>query len=271
MFLRFWMAPTLRMTFSRGGAPAGRQAAACHDAPRGPCAGSTPSSDTTWLAGELGDRDDGIGARGGVARLCGEARAELRAWSIRRSSRTGRGRWRRRGAAGCAAGAGSVRGRDRRRADRAARPAGAGAHCAAGLAARAQVAMRPVAEIEARLRDARAARPVQDFARVEADAGELIADAVGGVERDVCRFDKRSTRYRIVSSSGRAWCGRCRAGAPPCRVRPWWRPARWPMACRSLSGQGDHRRFRRHGEVGQRAGRRIGATAPDSCPGRRRL
>jgi hypothetical protein len=55
------------------GNPAARAAVMHHAHPRG----STPSRNHL-APGELGDRDDGVGARGGVARLRGEAGAEFR-------------------------------------------------------------------------------------------------------------------------------------------------------------------------------------------------
>ena len=59
-----------------------------------------------------------------------------------------------------------------------------------GGAPRAQIAMRPVAEIEAHFR-VRGGQADQDFVRVQSHSGEHVADAVGRVQRDVCGFDKR--------------------------------------------------------------------------------
>ena len=62
--------------------------------------------------------------------------------------------------------------------------AGGGAHCGGSVSpAGAQIAMRPVAEVEAHL-GVGGGQAVEDFARVESDAGERVADAVGRVERD---------------------------------------------------------------------------------------
>ena len=120
---------------SRAAAP-GRPARGCRGAPPRPCAGSTPSRSTTWLRGELRNRDDGVGARGGVARLRGEARAEfgggILAGHHEQVVEGGDGAPQ----ANARAAAGSARGRGRRRAARAAPPAGAGAHWPAAASRR---------------------------------------------------------------------------------------------------------------------------------------
>src|ERR1035437_4838077 len=83
-------------------------------------------------------------------------------------------------------------------------------------APRAQIAMRPVTEIEAYFRVG-AGQTHQDFMRVKSHPREHLADAVSRVQGNLVRIWQTVTRYRIVSSSGRV---------PVCQIRtrlPWTR------------------------------------------------
>ena len=144
--------------------------------------------------GELRDRDHGIGASGGVARLGGEARAEL-----------GRGVFAGHHEEVVEGGDGAAH-RDARQAliqpveeIGAARTKRFGQHAPTCVsrqcgAARTQIAMRPVTEIEAYFRVG-AGETREDFVRVKSHPGEHIADAVGRVQRDVVQI--RQTVYSI--------------------------------------------------------------------------
>ena len=212
---------------SRARPPADTPAAAVRGGPRGPAPASTPSSSTTcrFVNSETAMM---ASARAAASRACAVKRARNsgveyspvitnRSWKVA----TARPRQHARQPLVQPVEQSSRRGP-------AAPAAGAAAHSAASSPARAQKAVRPVAEIEARL-GMRRRQPEQNLARVESDSRERVADAVSRVEcdrREIAVSESHDysqslysfiLRYSVVRLIFSSW--------PPWPARRWWPPA----------------------------------------------